>query len=46
MLFTSETPNETILLCMDYDIAFRLEKKRKLKEVSDFIVKLRVFFFF
>ena len=29
MLFTSETPNEIILLCMDYDVAFRLEKKTK-----------------
>ena len=24
---------------MDYDVAFRLEKKRKLKEVSDYTVK-------
>ena len=31
---------------MDYDVAFRLEKKWKLKEVSDFTVKDQGFCFF
>ena len=31
---------------MDYDVAFTPEKKWKLKEVNDFTVKLRAFFFF
>ena len=30
---------------MDYDVAFWLEKKKKLKEVGDFTVKLRSLFF-
>ena len=43
--FTYEIPNEIILLCIDYDIALRLEKNWKLEEVSDFTVKFREFCF-
>ena len=31
-LFTKEIPNEIILLCMNYDVAFRLEKSESRKK--------------
>ena len=46
VLFTQEIPNEINLLCLDCDVALRLEKTESWKEeVSDFTVKLRGFSF-